>query len=298
MEEISFGPDLLIPAQRSADAGVPRQKACRDGRRRRSARAVLVDVPAWPDRVAPADFDPARLPKPVLLALEVAIAAGAGIAAGLLVNLTWWRLALIGAMTLVVHYYSGVEAIRPGLPTVHPPAVVRPRCRSAWWRSAWAFLHVHQEVLRDAGVVIFTRDRGGRAGLDGPAPAAGTGPAGRDGQPDDHRAARPPVGPVDHRAKVVGGVVVDRDASEPSPGTEGDPARPRGARHRRRSPTGSTAQRADVVGRRARSRRHQRARAAPGLAAGGRPRRDQPAVAAGLTSRPTGSTPPSSPAPP
>lgn len=218
MEEISFGPDLLIPAQRSADAGVPRQKRVEmDGAG--LGQAVLVDATAWPDRVAPADFDPARLPKPVLLALEVAIAAGAGIAAGVLVNLTWWRLALIGATTLVVHYYSGVEAIRPGRPqftrllreTAVPFSLVA---------IGVGFLHVHQEVLRDAGVVIFTVTAVAalasmvRHRLLGPVRLVVMGSQTTIVQLGTRFAGH-------HRAKVVGGVVVDRDASEPTPGTEG-----------------------------------------------------------------------------
>jgi exopolysaccharide biosynthesis polyprenyl glycosylphosphotransferase len=180
--------------------------------------AALTDVPSARPLAPAADLDLGRLTKQAQLALEVAVATVAGVLAGALVNLQPMRLLVIVAMTLVVHYYSGIEAIRPGLPkftrllreTAVPFSAVA---------IGVAFLHLPQEVLRDAGVVIFT--------VTGAAAVGGL---------LRHRVAGPTRMVVmgspamivqlatrwagDRSAKVVGGVVVGTDTSIP-PGTEG-----------------------------------------------------------------------------
>lgn len=154
MEESKYGSDLMVPAPRIAEpaAVVPLPRGPGVGL---GGDGAAVPDGAIARPLAAPKVDLARLPKGPMLAVEVVGACLAGVLAGAMVNLAPWRLALIVAMTLTVHYYSGVEAIRPGMPrltrlireTALPFSVVA---------LSVAFLHVHQEVLRDSGVVIFT----------------------------------------------------------------------------------------------------------------------------------------------
>ena len=218
MEEVSFGPDLMIPAPRTAEAVpvVPRQTRTNlNGIGLDDAAAMTPDLAG----LAPAaDLDLTRLPKPVLMALEVGFAAAAGLFAGWAVNLHPMRLVLIVAMTLVVHYYSGVDAVRPGMPKI-TRLVRETAVPFSMVAVGVAFLHVDQEVLRDAGVVIFSVTAAAAVGA---------------------MARQRAVGPVrlvvmgsspmiaqlatrwagDRKARVVGGIAIGSDPSIP-PGSEG-----------------------------------------------------------------------------
>lgn len=217
MEDIWHEPDLMIPAQRTSDVGpvVPRQG------RGESDGVAVGDVVALSEvtvgSVNPArGIDLTRVSKQTLLGTEITAAVVIGLLTGMITNVPPLWLALLVGLTLVVHYYSGVEAIRPGLPRLTrllrdmaiPFSVVA---------AGAAFFGVHHEMQRGAALVIFAMTATAAVGSVvrrrhlGPVRLAVM------GDPSDVvRIATSWAG--DHRAKVVGGVVVG--ASEVPPGTE------------------------------------------------------------------------------
>ncbi|HQR28132.1 MAG TPA: exopolysaccharide biosynthesis polyprenyl glycosylphosphotransferase [Nocardioides sp.] len=223
MDEVSFGPDLMVPAPRTADAViVPRQRRADPdgvglGAGRGDAVALTSEVGTATPLSAPGEFDLARLPKSVMLGVEVAVATCAGLLVGVLAGLAPLYLALVVATTLAVHYYSGVEAIRPGMPRMSRLLRDAALPFSAV-AVAVAFLGVPEQTLSSSGLVILTVTAAAAAASMvrhhhvGPVRLVVMGNA-----PSIVQLATKWAG--DRRAKVVGGVLIDPDSSIP-PGSD------------------------------------------------------------------------------
>ncbi len=209
-------PDLMVPAQRRSDVVVPRPAP---GLNDVADLVGLSDAVALSDaRVAPlthtSDVDLARVPRSVLLVAEIVAAVAVGVLAGVLMVLPLVAVALVIGLTLIVHYYSGVEAIRPGMPrltrllrdTAIPFAAVA---------VAVGFLGADPALLQGSGVVVVAVTSAAavasvvRRRYVGPVRLVVMGDA-----PDIVRTATQYAG--DRRAKVVGGVVVGEHAEIPA----------------------------------------------------------------------------------